>query len=176
VTSPLHTEPSAAMSQSATEQLSAWLNSAYAMEESLVQILENHVNDAKDQPEIRDRLEQHLSETRRHVEQVRQCLDLLGETPSTMKSMLGNFVGMLQGASTGIFRDELMKNCLMDFAAENFEIACYRALLTAAEELERPEIANICLEILRDEEAMALWLEERIPAITRITLQQLTNV
>jgi ferritin-like metal-binding protein YciE len=51
------------------------------------------------------------------------------------------------------------------------EIACYRSLIAAAEELGEPEIARICGEILKQEEAMSAWLAQRIPAITRMTLQ-----
>lgn len=163
------------MSHSSLEQLTTWLNSAYSMEQSLAQVLENHAKDAKDHPEIQQQFERHIEETQRHAELVRECLERLGEKPSMMKSMIGSISGMVQGASTGMFRDELIKNFLADFAAENFEIACYRSLLTAAEELEQPEIAEICLDILQEEEAMAQWLEERIPAITRMTLQQLTH-
>lgn len=154
------------------DQLTTWLNSAYSMEKSLIQVLENHAKDAKDLPDVRHRDEQHIQETRRHAELVEQCLALLDEKPSTMKSAMGNVMGMVQGASTGMHRDELVKNFLSDFAAEQFEIACYRSLIAAAEELDQPEIARICGEILRDEERMAEWLEERIPEVTRMHLQQ----
>lgn len=157
------------------EQLTTWLNSAYAMEKNLIQVLENHAKDAKDYPEVRQRDEQHIEETRRHAESVRQCLEILGEKPGALKSAMGNVMGKVQGASTGMFRDELVKNFLADYSAEHFEIACYRSLITAAEELGQPEIARICAEILTEEEAMALWLQQRIPQITRIALQQLAH-
>lgn len=154
------------------EQLTTWLNSAYSMEHNVEKVLKNHAKDAKDHPELRQRDEQHIEETHRHAELVKQCLELLGEKPSTMKTAMGNIMGSVQGASTGMFRDELVKNFLADYASEHFEIACYRSLIAAAEELGQPEIARICREILRDEEAMAQWLEERIPDVTRMTLQQ----
>jgi ferritin-like metal-binding protein YciE len=154
------------------EQLIKWLNSAYSMEQNLTKVLENHAKDAKDFPEIRQRDEQHIEETRRHAERVKQCLAILGEKPSTIKSAMGNIMGAVQGAATGMFRDEIVKNFLSDYAAEHFEIACYRSLIVAAEELGQAEIAQVCREILREEEAMAQWLEERIPSVTRMTLQQ----
>ncbi len=67
-----------------------------------------------------------------------------------------------------------MKNFLSDYAAEHFEIACYTSLIAAAEELGHPQIAAICRDILRDEEAMAQWLKENIPEITRLYLQHQT--
>ena len=163
------------MSQSSLDQLISWLNNAYSMEESLAKVLESHAHDAKDLPEIRDRLEEHLRQTRRHAERMRRCLERLGEQPSSVKSMIGALTGMVQGASTGLFHDELLKNFLSDFAAENFEIACYRSLIAAADDLDQPEIAAICLETLSEEEMMAEWLEERIPEVTRMTLDQLAH-
>lgn len=157
---------------SPTEQLITWLNSAYSMEMDLIQVLENHANDAKDLPDIRQRDEEHLEETRGHAERVKDCLDLLGEKPSMIKSAIGTIMGTVHGVSTGMFRDEIVKNCLADYAAEHFEIACYRSLIAAAEELDQPEIARICSEILEEEEAMAGWIEEQIPFVTRIILQQ----
>lgn len=145
------------------------------MEQSLIQVLENHRDDAKDYPPLSQRFDQHITETRRHAEMVRDCLASLDAKPSTMKAAVGNVMGLVQGAATGMFRDELVKNCLADYGMEHFEIACYRSLIAAAEELGEPEIAELCREILTEEEAMAHWLEEQIPEVTRHTLQQETH-
>ena len=160
---------------SPTEQFTAWLNSAHAMEVSLAQVLENHAKDAKEFPEIQQRIQQHLEETRRHAKRVEDCLNLLDEKVSTTKSIVGNVTGMVQGMSTGMFRDELVKNFLSDYAAEHFEIASYRSLVTAAQDLNRPEIAVICEEILMEEESMADWIETKIPDVTRMMLQQIAH-
>lgn len=157
------------------DQLTAWLNSAYSMEQSLAKVLDNHANDAKDHLELQQRLEEHREETRGHAERVRECLRILGQEPSTMKSAMGSVMGAVQGASTGMFRDELVKNFLADYSAEHFEIACYRSLIAAAEEAAQPEIAEICGEILDDEEAMAEWIEEQIPEVTRRVLHQVSH-
>ena len=157
---------------SPTEQFTAWLNSAHAMEVSLAQVLENHAKDAKEFPEIQQRIQQHLEETRRHAKRVEDCWNLLDEKVSTTKSIVGNVTGMVQGMATGMFRDELVKNFLRDYAAEHFEIASYRSLVSAAQDLNHPEIAVICEEILMEEESMADWIEAKIPDVTRMMLQQ----
>ena len=156
------------------EQLTAWLNSAYAMEQSLAKVLENHAKDAKGFPQLRGRLEEHIEETHSQAERVAQCLSILGEKPSAVKAAMGNVMGMVQGASTGMFHDELVKNVLADYASEHFEIACYRSLIAAADAADQPDIAEICAEILEEEEAMAAWLEEQIDEVTRLVLQQQT--
>lgn len=158
--------------KSSTDQLVSWLNSAHSMELSLAKLLENHARDAKDFPDLQARIQEHLEETRRHARTVAECLNLLGEKPSTAKSLLGDVMGRVQGMSTGMFRDELVKNCLADYASEHFEIACYRSLIAAAEALGRSQIAELCEQNLQDEERMVLWLEEQIPDVTRLILQQ----
>lgn len=159
------------MATTSTDQLITWLNSAYSMEQALEHVLQNHARDAEDFPDIQARDEQHLEETRRHAERVKYCLSLLGEKPSGAKSLIGNLTGMVQAPSTGMYKDELVKNFLSDYAAEHFEIACYRSLIAAAHACGRPEIAEVCREILQDEEEMARWLEERIPQVTTTYLQ-----
>ncbi|MDX2185865.1 MAG: ferritin-like domain-containing protein [Opitutaceae bacterium] len=154
------------------KQLIAWLNDAYGMERSLAKVLENHVKDSEEYPELRTRLEQHLVETRRHADQVALCLERLGEKPSTTKAVIGSTMGAVQGAASGMFRDEIIKNLLSDYSAENMEIASYKSLVAAADELGHPEIARTCEGILRDEEEMADWLEQKIPMMTRTFLQR----
>jgi ferritin-like metal-binding protein YciE len=150
------------------ETLLSWLNDAYAMEKGQVQVLENHVKDAEDKPEIHRKLAEHLELTRRHADMVEQCVARLGGSTSSMKTAMGTVAGFFQGRSTGAAPDELVKNALSDYAAEHFEIACYRALITGARAVGAADVAQVCEQILRDEEDMARWLESRLP----MTVQQ----
>ncbi len=153
------------------DQIIVWLSDAHAMEQSLTNVLQQHIKDARELPELRERLELHLEETRRHAERVRSCLETLGSSPSTMKSMAGGAMGVMQGMSTAMFRDELVKNAIADYAMEHFEMACYSALASAAEDAGLGEIAQTCREIFGEEAEMADWLEEHIPEVTRLHLQ-----
>lgn len=150
------------------ETLLSWLNDAYAMEKGQIQVLENHVKDAKDHPEIHRKLSEHLELTRRQADQIEQCVARLGGNTSSMKTAMGTVAGFFQGRSTGAAPDELVKNALADYAAEHFEIACYRALITGARAIGATEVAQVCEQILREEEDMARWLENRLP----MTVQQ----
>ena len=150
------------------ETLLSWLNDAYAMEKGQVQVLENHVKDAQDQPEVHRKLAEHLELTRRHADMVEQCVARMGGSTSSVKTAMGTVAGFFHGRSTGAAPDELVKNALSDYAAEHFEIACYRALITGARAVGAAEVAQICEQILRDEEDMARWLESRLP----MTVQQ----
>lgn len=153
------------------EQIISWLKDAHAVEQSLANILQQHIKDAADNPVMRERLEQHLRETHQHADRVRECLESLGESPSGMKSMAGSAMGMVEGMSTGMFRDEMVKNVIADYAAEHFEMGCYSALAAAAEDAGFSEIAQTCREIFGEEAEMADWLEEQIPEVARQHLQ-----
>lgn len=141
----------------------AWLRDAYAMEKALVPVLENHAKDAERHPEVKARLEQHAQETRRHADRVEECLRQLGQEPSTFKNTISKVLGTIQSVATGAFKDDEVKNALQDFATENFEIACYRALIEGAQAMQRPEIVQTCQQILKEEEAMAQFLEQSLP-------------
>lgn len=149
----------------------AWLNDAYAMEQQFIPVLENHAKDFGANPAAQQRIQQHIAETRRHAERLEECVRGLGTTTSTVKSTLATLLGSAQAVSTGMFRDELVKDALSDYAAEQFEIACYRALIAAAQEEGRPEIARACEENLREDEAMARWLEQQLPGIVHEAMQ-----
>lgn len=154
------------------DTLVAWLNDAYGMEQNLIQSLQTQISGADDYPDIKARLEMHLAETRAHEELVRQCLESMGSSPSTVKAAMGMFSGMMSGMMNKMSNDEMVKNCLADFAMEHMEIASYTSLITAAEALGEPYIVNVCRQILQEEESMAQWLLEQIPRVTHAHLSQ----
>jgi ferritin-like metal-binding protein YciE len=153
------------------DMIIAWLNDAFAMENALVRVLEQHAKDAKDQPPLQARLEQHIEETRRHADLVKGCVERLGRSTSAVKTGLANVLGAVQGVSTGPAKDELVKNGLADYAAEQFEVAAYTALIVGAEAIGDPETARVCREILREDEAMAQWLARELPVVVQETLR-----
>jgi ferritin-like metal-binding protein YciE len=62
---------------------------------------------------------------------------------------------MAQGFS-GIFAgDEVMKGSLASYTFEHMEIASYRILIAAAEEVGDDKTARTCRKILGEEESMA---------------------
>src|SRR3954452_13289330 len=64
----------------------SWLNDAYAMERSLEVMLRKQAENKDSHHAIQERARIHLDETEAHAERVAQCLEMLGETPSTIKS------------------------------------------------------------------------------------------
>lgn len=154
------------------EQFIAWLNDAYSTELALMPVLKNHAKDAEEYPEIRDRDLQHLEETQRQADRLKEMIVNLGGKVSTSKSLIGSMFGMGQSISTEFFQDEITKNFLSDYAAEHFEIASYKALIATAEQIGEHQCIPVLRDILREEEAMARWIEERLPLAVRIGLEK----
>jgi ferritin-like metal-binding protein YciE len=153
------------------ELVVAWLNDAHAMEQGIAEVLERHAADAKDHQQMYARVQQHLEETRRHAELVKSCLERMGEQPSGIKTGMASVMGAVQGMSTKMAKDELIKNTLHDYGTEHFEIACYTSLMAAAQDLGDQETAMVCQQILREEQAMAEFLFQQIPPVTVEMLQ-----
>lgn len=155
------------------EQLVSWLDDAYAMESGLIPILQNHARAFEaEMPEAAARIREHISETRRHAERLEGCLRTLNTTPSMAKSTISSMMGTVEGMSTAIFRDELVKNALADFGAEQFEVACYTALVTSAMELGYPDIAKMCEQNLKEDEEMGRWLKQQLPSVVSAMLKR----
>ena len=148
------------------ERLAAWLDDAYAMESGLVSILQNHASHLDQvMPSAAQRIREHIGETRTHATRLEQCLAVLGRKPSAIKSTLSSAVGAVEGASTLIFQDHIVKDVLADYAAEQFEVACYTALIAAATRLGFPEISRQCGLNLAEDQAMANWLLDKVPSV-----------
>lgn len=154
------------------EMMIAWLNDAYAMENSLIHTLEQRIKEAKDHPHIRSRDEQHLAETRRHAELVKGCVERLGGKTSALKAGMSSVMGVVQGISTAVAKDTLVKNCLADYGAEQFEVASYTALIAGAQAMGDQETAAVCQQILQEDAAMAEWLMQNLPAVVQGTLAE----
>ena len=153
----------------------SWLNDAYSMEKSITQVLENHVKDAKDHPQLQAKLQEHLDKTQHHAEIVEGCLQALGKRPSAVKSTMAAMMGRAQGMSTALAKDELVKDSLADVSTEYFEIASYQALIAAAEKLGEQGCVTGFQEIVRDEEEMATWLNQQLPMLVQETMQQVST-
>src|SRR5436305_13142793 len=101
-----------------------WLNDAYAMERSLEVMLRKKAENHEAHHGIRERARIHLDETEAHAERVAECLDLLGETPSTLKTVTGQAMEFAKGMMSKIAGDERVKDFLCAYSAEYFEVAC----------------------------------------------------
>lgn len=155
--------------------LIAWLNDAHGMENALIQILEHQIKDAEEYPQVQSKLQQHLEQTRRHADLVKGCVESLGGNTSSLKTGMASLFGQMQALSTGAAQDEMVKNALADYAAENFEVASYTALIGAAQELGDQHTLQTCQQILQEDQEMANWLQQNLPTLVQETMRRMAG-
>jgi ferritin-like metal-binding protein YciE len=148
------------------ERLAQWLRDAHAMEEQAETMLSGQIRRLENYPELRDRMTMHLEETKQQAQRLEQCLDRMGEGSSTLKDAGGKIVAMGQSISGMFAGDEVMKGSLASYTFEHMEIASYKMLITAAGEVGDAETQRACEQNLREEQAMADWLENNLATIT----------
>jgi ferritin-like metal-binding protein YciE len=150
----------------------SWLNDAYAMERSLEVMLRKQAENTDSHHAIRERARIHLDETETHAERVGQCLEMLGETPSTIKSVAGQVMEFAKGTMSKMASDERVKDFLCAYGAECFEVASYKALIAGALVAGAEEIVPLLEKNLKEDETMAAWLDVNVSAVVRDYLLQ----
>ncbi len=150
----------------------SWLRDAHAMEMQAIQILENQARRIENYPDLRSRILEHLEETRAQAEMLERCIEQHGTMSSPLKDSAAAFLGNMQALGGALMGDEVVKGVIASYTFEHLEIAMYRSLIGAAEKLGDAETARVCSEILRQEEAMAGWLERHLPEVTRQYLRR----
>jgi len=146
------------------------------MERSLEMSLQKQAENEEVAASVRARMKTHLAETRHHGEAVRGCLESLGADTSAIKTGIAEALEFFKGLGTKFARDERVKDLLAAYASEHFEIACYRALRTAAEIAGEEQIVSVCDRILPEEEQMADWLDAQLPSVVREYLAEVETV
>jgi ferritin-like metal-binding protein YciE len=154
------------------ERLIQWLRDAHAMEQQAETMLKGQASRLEHYPELLRRIEEHVSETQSQARHLEECIDRLGADTSIVKDTAGNLTAMIQ-AIGGVFAgDEVVKGAMAGYTFEHFEISSYTALIATAEEAGDQQTASICRQILSEEQAMADWLKEHLPAVTQAFLRR----
>ena len=149
------------------KNLDQWLRDAHAMEVQAEQMLTAQLKRIENYPDLSERIDQHLAETRLQREKLEACMKRRNVDTSTLKDTAGRFTAMLQGMSHMLADDEVVKGLLASYTFEHMEVASYRILVAAAEEDQDLETANVCEQICEEEEAMASWLEQNMTRLTQ---------
>lgn len=149
------------------DRLTQWLRDAHAMEEQAETMLKSQAARLEHYPELRERIERHITETQSQARRLAECLQRLGSDTSSMKDAAGKMTATMQGLGGVFAGDEVVKGAMAGYTFEHFEICSYTALIAAAEAAGDPQTATVCREILREEQAMADWLKDHLPSVTQ---------
>src|SRR5215212_12129717 len=106
--------------------------------------------------ELRSAIQNHLEQTRGHIQNLEQVFNHLGQEPfrETNEIAQGAAKELQKGLGEAHQSPELV-DCVIISAAikvEYFEMASYRALITAAQQMGQDEIVNLLNENLQQEE------------------------
>jgi ferritin-like metal-binding protein YciE len=154
------------------DNLLDWLRDAHAMEQQAEQMLSAQKSRLENYPTLRARIEQHLEETKGQQAILERTLTRLGSEPSTLKDIGGKLMAFGQAVGGMAVSDEVIKGAMAGYVFENVEIAAYTVLIAAAKAAGDLETQKACEDILPQEVAMAQWLKEHLPELTRAFLER----
>lgn len=158
------------MTTTPTEHLIDWLRDAHAMEQQAESMLEAQAARLDHYPDMRERVQQHIEETRWQRAQLEACLSRLGSSPSIMKDMSGKMMAFGQAMGGMMASDEAVKGAMASYVFENLEIASYTVLIATAAEAGQDDIGDVCAQILEQEKAMAAWVLQHLPTTAHVFL------
>lgn len=138
------------------------LRNAHALEAQAIQLCERQVERLENYPEMRERLREHLDESRRQQERIERILQGLGTSHSTLKDIGTSIMGNLAAIGQAVMQDEVMKNTFSTYAFEHFEIASYRALLEMADAAGDSIGPPLLQQSLEEEIRMAEWIDQHL--------------
>lgn len=147
------------------------LKNAHALEKEALGIMNRQIDRLEQYPEMADRLRQHVGETEEQVKRLDSVLMEMGESASGLKDAVLGTMGNMAALGHAAAGDEILKNTYANHAFENFEIASYRSLIVMAEAGSFTSAQPLLEMTLREEEAMAAWVADSIPMVTRRFLQ-----
>jgi len=120
--------------------------------------------------DLREGIQQHLDETKRHVANLERAFELLGEEPKPDKShaidgLVAQHEKVAKHIEPGRLRD------LFDAGAaaktEHLEIAAYEGMITCAEALGEDEIVSLLEENLDDEKKALKTVDEALEQLAK---------
>jgi predicted enzyme related to lactoylglutathione lyase/ferritin-like metal-binding protein YciE/predicted ester cyclase len=124
-------------------------------------MLEEQTARLDDDTALHKSLTLHLQKTRRHAALLAQRLQQMGEDISAVRPAPP--VTAAIGRANGGKPDTARQTELLDYVAESFEVASYRALQSLAEMLGDQQTGRVCEQILVDELAITDALGRRVP-------------
>ena len=159
------------MAQDAREIFVTGLRNAHAMETQAREMMERQSERLDDYPEVKARVQQHLRETEGQLKRLDECLSACGSSASMLKDTTQSFMGNMAALAHTVAPDEILKNTFANNAFEHFEIAAYKSLLSLADIAGVSAAKPLLQASLKEEEAMAAWIDQNIDSVTRSYVQ-----
>ncbi len=154
-----------------TEQLIKHIDEAYAMEQSVLRMLDGMIQ-TTGEPDVVRELEHHRVQTEGHADAMRARLEAHGASPSTIRQA-GGILGALAKLPLDLARTEKAgRNARDGYATEHMEIASYELLKRVAVRADDDETAAACEAIIADEQEMARTIEANWDRFAELSLRE----
>lgn len=153
------------------EQVIKYLTDAHSIEQQALVQMERAPGIAGD-PSIAEQFEQHLVETQRHEQLVRERLEALGAKPSALKDIAGKATGVGFAMFAKFQPDTPGKLVAHAYSYEHMEYAAYELLHRVAELAGDQETARIAEEIREEEREMFERLQGDYDRAVEASLQE----
>lgn len=152
------------------EKLVSYIEDAHAMETNVLKMLESMIS-TTDDADMRQALVQHKTETERHQDGLRECLEAHGKSPALTKEAPAMLGAMVKGLQDQIRGDKPGKNARDGFVTEHLEIAAYELLERLAERAGDAQTAEVARRNRADEERMAQKIASSWDKVMDLTLK-----
>jgi ferritin-like metal-binding protein YciE len=153
------------------EKLVEYIDDAYAMEQSVLRMLDDMIATTKD-PQLKRALERHKKETERQAERLKERLEAHGASPSMAKEA-GGMLGALMKSVVDMARSDKPGRVARDgFATEHMEIASYQMLERVARKAGDQQTAKVARQNREEEEAMARSIGSKWNKIVELSLKE----
>lgn len=125
--------------------------------------------------ELKGMLQTHIDETQQQVENLEQVFSQIGQQPQSQTSeaargLISDAQRSTQEAQLEAIRDTLIADA--QAKVEHFEIACYRALIAGAVQMEvSDEVVGLLEQNLEQEERMVQMIEQSTPELVQKSMQ-----
>ncbi|TMK70615.1 MAG: DUF892 family protein, partial [Actinobacteria bacterium] len=153
------------------EQLTKYLTDVHSIEEQALVQLRRAPEIAGD-PEISEAFSQHLHETERQEERIRELLAAADAKPSMAKDVAGKAGGMGMLLFAKFQPDTPGKLVAHAYSYEHMELAAYELLRRAAERAGQPEVVSAARHIGDEERRMAGRLESVFDRAVEASLRE----
>ena len=151
------------------QKLVDYVEDAHAMERNVSTMLDSMIS-TTDDPEIKKLLEDHRRQTEEHERRLRERLDAMGASTSTIKEVGGLGAALFKGVGDVARTDKPAKNARDGYMTEHMEIAAYELLERLAKRAGDEETAEVARKNRSDEEAMAKKIESNWDRFLDLTL------
>lgn len=142
------------------------LKNVHGVEHQALALIDRQLDHLADYPEVEDALRRHRGETEQQIQRVEEILSGFRETHSAVKDFALSISGNLAALAHVFAPDEILKNSFANYAFENFEAASYTSLIALAEAGSFGGPTALLQTSLREEQAMAAWIDEHNAPLT----------